>query len=98
MVECKEIDLNSQEMDKSGHYVKIKVDFVTRRIGVQVCNAYHSELEVFWGRQAQDICYAIFYDPRAQVWFTDMTHMAYVGRETKKAEIALAIGGSYYQE
>ena len=98
MVECKEIDLNNQEMDESGHYVKIKVDFITRRIGLAIHDKWHNQHEVFWGRQAQDIYHAILNDIRSLNWFDDRTHIAYLGKELKKAEIALATGGSYYQE
>ena len=98
MIECKEIDLNSQEMDLSGFYVLIKVDFVTRRIGVRVEDQEHHEWETFWGRQAQDIYYAILSHNMALKWFTSLIHAAYLGKELKKAEIALATGGSYYQE
>ena len=85
-------------MDKSGYYTLIKVDKVTRRIGVQVCNANHMDCETFWGYQCQDVYCAVLQDTRAVDWFTDPTHIAYLGKELKKAEIALATGGSYYQE
>ena len=98
MVTCKEIDINDQPMDESGYYVLIKVDFVTRRIGVKVMASNHAYVDDFWGRQCQDIYCAILSDPRAEGWFTDPTHIAYLGKELKKAEIALATGGSYYQE
>ena len=98
MVNCKEIDINSQEMDESGFYLLIKVDFTTRRIGVRVCNSSHVEVEDFWGKQCQDIYHSILNDLRSMEWFTDSTHIAYMGKELKKAEIALATGGSYYQE
>lgn len=98
MVECKEVDINGQEMDESGHYLLIKVDFVTRRIGVRICDKWHNEIEDFWGRQCQDIYCTILLDERSKVWFQDMTHIAYLAKELKKAEIALATSGSYYQE
>ena len=98
MVECKEIDINGQKMDESGHYLLIKVDFVTRRIGVRLCDKWHNECEVFWGRQCQDIYHEILNRVDSDKWFRDKTHIAYLGKELKKAEIALATGGSYYQE
>ena len=85
-------------MDKSGYYTLIKVDKVTRRIGVQVCNANHMDCETFWGYQCQDVYVSVLRDARAVDWFTDPTHIAYLGKELKKAEIALATGSSYYQE
>ena len=98
MVECKEIDINGQEMDASGYYLLIKVDFTTRRIGVRVCNADHLDEEDFWGRQCQDIYHAILNHAESDKWFTDRIHIAYLGKELKKAEIALATGSNYYQE
>ena len=98
MVECKEIDLVGQEMDDSGFYLLIKVDFRTRRIGVRVCDQEHHDIEVFWGRQCQDIYHAVLKDERSTNWFTDATHIAYLGKELKKAEMVLAAGGVYYQE
>lgn len=85
-------------MDESGFYLKIKVDFTTRRIGVLVCDCEHHGVETFWGRQAQDIYWWILNDVRSDDWFQDKTHIAYLGKELKKAEIALATGSSYYQE
>ena len=98
MIECKEIDINGQEMDESGYYCLIKVDFSTRRIGIAVHDKWHNLHETFWGRQCQDIYCAVLADLRSTTWFKDWTHVAYLGKELKKAEIALATGGSYYQE
>lgn len=98
MIECKEVDINGQEMDESGYYCLIKVDFSTRRIAVAIHDAYHNLHESFWGKQCQDVYCGVLGDPRAKEWFLDMSHIAYLGKELKKAEIALATGGSYYQE
>lgn len=85
-------------MDPSGFYLLIKVDFSTRRIGVRVCNRDHLDIEDFWGYQCQDIYFELLMDSRAEIWFRDKCHIAYLGKELKKAEIALATGGTYYQE
>ena len=98
MIECKEIDLSGQEMDESGHYLLIKVDFATRRIGVRICDKWHNEIEDFWGRQCQDIYHAILTHIDSDKWFSNRTHIAYLGKELKKAEIALATSSGYYQE
>lgn len=98
MVECKEIELANQEMDSSGYYVLIKVDFVTRRIGVRIMDISNAEIETFWGRQCQDIYHSILTSDDGDFWFQDMTHITYLCKELKKAEIALATGWSYYQE
>lgn len=95
---CKPIDINGQTMDPSGFYVLVKVDFGTRRIGCRIQNADHIDVADFWGYQCQDVYCAVLGDKRSSVWFTDLTHIAYLGKELKKAEIALATGGSYYQE
>lgn len=86
------------ELDKSGYYVLIKVCFETRRIGLKVVNSDHMDEETFWGTQCQEVYGELLTHSLATTWFTDMTHVAYVGKELKKAEIALATGGSYYQE
>ena len=98
MVECSPVDINGQKMDSSRFYLLIKVDFTTRRIGVRVCDKHNVDIEDFWGYQCQDLYSAILIDPRSKEWFTDMTHIAYLGKELKKAEIALATGYGYYQE
>ena len=85
-------------MDASGYHLLIKVDFVTRRIGARIIHTDIDVVEDFWGYQCQDVYCAVLTDPRAKIWFTDLTHVAYLGKELKKAEIALATGGSYYQE
>lgn len=85
-------------MDRSGYYVLIKVDFSTRRIGLKVMSEQHIDIETFWGYQCQDVYYAVLTHPLAKSWFTDLTHVAYIGKELKKAEIALSLGSTYYQE
>ena len=98
MVTCKEVDIAKQAMDSSGHYILIRVDFSTRTIGARIMSPIRAYIEDFCGRQCQDVYHAILNDERATRWFTDLTHVAYLGKELKKAEIALATGGSYYQE
>ena len=98
MVFCEKIDIPNQEMDPSGFYLLIKVDFHDRTIGVKICDKDHHDIETFWGRQVQDVYCSVLADPRSGVWFQDTTHIAYLGKELKKAEIALATGGNYYQE
>src|SRR3989338_2248137 len=87
--------------DPSGYYVLIKVNFVTSRIEVAVCNKEHEIVKIFSGRKSQDIYYQIFqYEKKYKiVWFQDKGHIAYLGKELKKAELALVMGNSaYFQE
>lgn len=85
-------------MDESGYYILIKVDFATRQIGLRIMDSNEQIIEDFWGVQCQDVYCKVLDDERAKEWFTNLKHIAYLGKELKKAEIALATGGSYYQE
>jgi len=86
--------------DKGGCYVLIKVYREDHTIGVAICNQEHLILKEFRGRRAQDIYHTIFkYAKEKNLrWFTVLDHAAYLGKELKKAEIALVLGHDYYQE
>ena len=103
-----EIDLTQMEMDKSGIYFLISVRFDICRIEVEVkysALVNHSlpegrELEklveMVQGNRCQDIYHYIF---QKYGQYMSMNHAAYLGKELKKAEIALALGmKDYYQE
>ena len=87
------------EMDKSS-YCLIKVLWETSQISVAICNQEHVILKEFRGIRVQDICKAIFdYEEKNKVtFFKTKAHIAYLGKEIKKAEIALATGYEYVQE
>ncbi len=93
-------DIKDFVFDKEGCYVLIRIYRETHDIGVAICNQEHVILKEFRGRRAQDIFSAIFkYDRENNTkWFNVMDHAAYLGKELKKAELALAIGNEYYQE
>ncbi len=87
--------------DRTGIYVLIRVDFSTLTIDVAICDKDNKIIAVFRGTTPQDICEAIFkYEKKEGIeWLTDKSHIAYLGKELKKAQIALAMGqNSYYQE
>lgn len=103
--ECKEIECHSYDDYKDhknddGCYVLIRVRFDTYKIELAVCNYEHEILMVFRARRPQDIWHTLFsYDEENKKgWFTVKDHIAYIGKELKKAEIALALGTTYYQE
>ena len=87
--------------DKSGFYVLIRPDFSTLTIDVAVCDKKHVIVAVFRGAKPQDVYEAIFaYEKEHQSnWFQSKGHIAYLGKELKKAQLALALGqNSYFQE
>ena len=87
--------------DPTGFYVLIKVNFAEYKIELALCNKDHKIVAIFKGRKPQDVTEAIFdYEKKNNVvWFKEKGHIAYLGKELKKAEIALATGQqSYFQE
>lgn len=101
-VDCPPYDaIKDFKRDPSGYYVLIKVEWEISAISVGVCNKDHVIVAVFRGRRSQDIYNAIFaYEKKhGGVFFKEKTHIAYLGKELKKAELALAMGvNGYYQE
>ena len=102
VIQCKSYDdYKDHKNEASGYYVIIRVDFEYREIHCAVCSKTHEIVAVFKGKQGQDIYNAIFdYEKKKNVsWFTEKQHIAYLGKELKKAELNLAMGNSgYYQE
>lgn len=111
MIECPPIDRDAMEMDDSGYWFLIRVSFRYGHIEVAVChkevvntpmtldddgeNKKHIK-EIFFGKCAQDIYHKIL---RETEYVNYLTHAAYLGKELKKAEIALALGiKDHYQE
>ena len=99
---CKSYDpYKDFKRDSSGHYVLIKIDWHKALIEVGICNKDHEISKIFAGRRAQDIYDAIFsYEKKHKLnWFKEKTHIAYLGKELKKAELAMVLGQtSYFQE
>lgn len=101
VIQCRPYDDYKDHKNDNSCYILIKVDFEFSEIQVAICNYQHEILKVFKGRRAQDIYHAIFeYEKENNLqWFAEKQHIAYLGKELKKAEIALALGNSgYYQE
>ena len=101
VIRCKSYDDYKDHKNDNSCYILIKVDFEFYEIQVAICNYKHEMLKVFKGKRPQDIYTAIFeYEKKHNLqWFAEKQHIAYLGKELKKAEIALALGNSsYYQE
>jgi hypothetical protein len=102
VIDCKEYDpIKNFSRDPSGVYVLIRPNFENARIEVAVCDKNHTIQKVFIGRRAQDIYHGIFEHEKKHKtsWFREKHHIAYLGKELKKAELAITIGhNSYYQE
>ena len=87
--------------DPSGVYVLIRVNFDEGAVELALCNKDHEIELILTGSKAQDIYHSLFTFERKNKknWFKDKSHIAYIGKELKKAEIALVLGqSSYYQE
>ena len=101
-IDCPEADdYKDFKLDPSGFYVLIRVNLQRSLIEVAVCDKEHKITHIFQGRKSQDLYIAIFkYEKKhGLVWFEEKTHIAYLGKELKKAELALIAGNSdYYQE
>ena len=87
--------------DPSGFYLLIRPNFVTLQIEVAICTKDHVIEIVFRGNKSQDVYEGILrYEKKHnKSWFKDKGHVAYLGKELKKVELALVLGqNSYFQE
>lgn len=94
-------DYKDFKFEPSGFYCLIRIEWDKGKISVAICNKDHEIQKVFVGRRPQDLYTAIFdYEEKNNLkWFTEKSHIAYLGKELKKAEMNLAIGNSsYFQE
>ena len=101
VIQCKPYDDYKDHKNDEGCYALIKVDFELYEIQLAIVNYKHEILKLFRGKRPQDIYNSLFeYEKKHNLkWFTEKQHIAYIGKELKKAEIALALGNSgYYQE
>ncbi len=101
-IECRNYDdIEDFKRDPTGFYVLIRVNFDTGFIETAICDKDHKIQKIFRGKKAQDLYDTIFvYEKKHRLlWFQEKTHVAYLGKEFKKAEIAMTLGlNSYYQE
>lgn len=100
VIQCKKADLYKDFSTDKGCYILIKVYRDTLEIGVAVCDYNNVILKEFRGTKAQDIYNEIFrYEKENnKKWFNFPEHIAYLGKELKKAEFCLVLGCDYYQE
>jgi hypothetical protein len=102
IVECADHDpVLDFKRDPSGYYVLIRPDFISMKLEVAICDSKHVIVKVFRGRRAQDVYEGIFRHEQKYKceWFKSKGHAAYLGKELKKAELALALGqNNYFQE
>ena len=85
--------------EPTGVYVLIRVDQEGRSIEVALCDRDHRIFKVFRGQKSQDLYHTIFtHENPANPWFQSKAHIAYLGKELKKAELALEQGRTYLQE
>lgn len=101
-VDCSVYDpIKDFHRDPSGFYVLIRLDFTQLTMEVAVCDKEHVIVAIFKGVRSRDIYHAIFeYEKKhGFLWFKEKSHIAYLGKELKKAELALTLGqNSYFQE
>lgn len=101
-VHCKPYDpYKDFRRDPSGYYVLIRPNFETLVIELAICNKEHIIEAIFIGRSCQDVYDTIFQQEKKlhKQWFKDKGHCAYIGKELKKAELALVLGqNNYFQE
>ncbi len=101
-IDCPEYDVYKDfKRDPTGFYVLVRINWHINRIEVAVCNKDHEIMKIFSGRKCQDVYDAIFkYEKKHSLtWFKEKTHIAYLGKELKKAELAIVLGQtSYFQE
>jgi hypothetical protein len=102
VIHCKSYDPYADfKRDPSGFYILIKVNFSTLAIEVAMCDKDHNIRKIFVGKKCQDLYDTILsYEKKHKLkWFEDKTHIAYLGKELKKAELALVLGNNaYFQE
>ena len=102
IVECPAYDPYGMfKRDPSGYYVLIRIEWDLLKLAVAICDKKHKIVKVFRGRCAAEIYEEIFRYEKAhrQKWFFEKSHIAYLGKELKKAELAMAIGvKDYFQE
>ena len=101
IIECPPYDpIKDFRMDPSGYYVLIRAGKDASCIEVAVCDKRHVIIKVFKGKKSQDLYYTIFeYEKKHSCrWFERKDHIAYLGKELKKAELSFREKKDYFQE
>ena len=101
VIDCSIYDpIKDFHMDPSCFYVLIRINQQEAKIEVAVCSKKHEIVKIFRGGKSQDLYHTILkYEIKHQIeWFKRKDHIAYLGKELKKAEIALVNKESYVQE
>lgn len=101
LIDCPIYDpIKNFHRDPTGAYVLIRCDIKSSLIEVAICDKKHLIIKTFRGQKAQDLYYTIFeYEKKHQLkWFSRKDHAAYLGKELKKAELALSGKENYVQE
>ncbi|HLF18665.1 MAG TPA: hypothetical protein VI749_07225 [Candidatus Omnitrophota bacterium] len=91
-IECPAYDeYKDFRMEPSGHYLLIKVDREKGVIEVAVCTKMHKIIKIFRGKSCQQVYHHLFKVEKQQgrPWLTSKEHIAYFGKELKKAEEVL---------
>jgi hypothetical protein len=93
-------DIKDFRRDPTGVYVLIRCDTDKKFIEVAICDKKHMIIKVFRGAKAQDLYFTIFeYEKKNKLkWFSRKDHAAYLGKELKKCDLALAGKEPYLQE
>jgi hypothetical protein len=101
LINCPSYDpIKDFHRDPTGVYVLIRCDIENASIEVAVCDPKHTIIKAFRGQKAQDLYVTIFeYEKKHQLkWFSRKDHIAYLGKELKKAEYGLLGKENYLQE
>ena len=95
VTQCPEYDHIRDYKQDPSCYLLVAVDNAKKEIVVGVCDYNNQLLEEFRGKMAQQLYYYILNERK---YITKLEHAAYLGKELKKAEIALKTGKEYLQE
>ncbi len=98
-IDCPVFDhIKDFRRDPTGYYLLIRVDYPRKRIEVAVCDGKHNIVRIFRGKAPVDVYEGIFrYEKRHRKrWFLDKGHAAYLGKELRKAQIAIESGSNDY--
>ena len=101
IIQCAPFDpIKDFEMEPTGHYVLIRVNVEQGMIEVAVCNEKHEITHVFQGESSQSLYHNLlkFENENGLSWFKSKEHLAYLGKELKKCELALLNQERYVQE